>query len=127
MVPIAPASSAASRSAAWLWDNCGSVDPLGKVHLLPPLVLTREKSNPVPRRGKKIGAPCSGKDFPTGAEPMRPPVTILYARYFTSVNVQRKMCIQEGYERVTSRSQTAAIDGNGSASHVFCSITCEPL
>src|SRR5260370_11437 len=44
MTPMAPASSFASRSAAWLCERRGSGAPLGNVHWLPPLVWTTRTS-----------------------------------------------------------------------------------
>src|SRR6516162_11603996 len=49
MTPTAPASSSASRSAAWLCDSRRAVAPLGKVHLSPLVVLTNRKSKEAPR------------------------------------------------------------------------------
>jgi hypothetical protein len=44
----APASSKASRSAAWLCDSRRAVAPLGKIHLSPPVVLTSRNSKEAP-------------------------------------------------------------------------------
>src|ERR1700675_1401476 len=99
MVPMAPASSAASRSAAWLCERRASGDPLGNVHLFPPLVFTSRNSNAVPRLRKQTAATCKGSDFEMRAEAMAavsPPIMLL-ARYFTNVKVQQILCNLDGY------------------------------
>src|SRR5580692_7643911 len=102
MVPMAPASSAASRSAAWLCERRASVEPLGNVHLFPPLVYTSRNSTAAPCLRKQTAATCNGSDFETRAEPMgESPANMLLARYFTNVKVQQILCSRNGYERVT--------------------------
>src|SRR5580700_3672179 len=103
MVPTTPASSAASRSAAWLCERRASVEPLGNVHLFPPLVFTSRNSTAAACLRKQTAATCNGSDFETRAEPMgESPANMLLARYFTNVKVQQILCSRNGYERVTS-------------------------
>src|SRR6202042_1734341 len=120
MVPTTPASSAASRSAAWLCERRASVEPLGNVHLFPPLVFTSRNSTAAPCLRKQTAATCNGSDFETRAEPMgESPANMLLARYFTNVKVQQILCsrvVTKGRPRFAT---DPPVDWDRPSSHIF--------
>src|ERR1700728_3707327 len=106
MWPRTPASSHASRSAAWLCDIKGSGAPLGNVHLPPPLVFTSRNSIDSTCRRKQTAATCSGRanrerrgETTCHSSIEDPDLLMIVGEYCRNVKLHQKRCSGGGYGR----------------------------